>query len=330
MINDVTVAVVPRETISESAKQLRTMIEHSPQGTPFIVVTGGYSEDVMAELRQLTAGAGGQLISRPGFLTPNQGRNLALAAVKTKYVVFIDNDVTVGENWLEPLVDCAQSTGAALVSPLVYEFYPQFTRVHMAGGEASIPVRPNGKRGFHEKHLLPHEVADTSGLQRMQTELVEFHTLLVETEWLRAQGGLDERVCSFAEHWDLCMLAAQSGRTVWLEPASRVNYSPPKTLTGEDVRFYELRWSPEWFRISIDRLVEKYQLDPQDEPLRETWRWLRNHRSHRHTALKKRLRPVLGRHLSDQVAKHWLMPLHDRFKSHRREDYVSWERAAQN
>ena len=155
MINDVTVAVVPRETISESAKQLKTMIERSPQGTPFVVVTGGYSDAVVAQLADLTATAGGELISRPNFLTPNQGRNLALGAVKTKYVVFIDNDVTVSEGWLEPLVDCARSTGAALVSPLVYEFYPLFTRVHMAGGEASIPLRPNGKRGFHEKHLLP-------------------------------------------------------------------------------------------------------------------------------------------------------------------------------
>jgi hypothetical protein len=327
-MSDVTVAVVPRETVSESAAQLRTMIELSPAGTPFVVVTAGYPDSVVAELKALVDGIGATLISRPTFLTPNQSRNLALAAVKTPYVVFVDNDVTVSENWLEPLVDCARTTGAALVSPMVFEFYPKFSRVHMAGGEARIPVGADGKRGFHELHYLPHQVADTSAMPRTETELVEFHTILVDAEWLRAQGGLDERISSFAEHWDLCILAAQSNRSVWIEPASRVNYSPPKNLTPEDIRFYEVRWSPEWFGMSIDRLIEKYELNPADPALKESWRWLRNHRSHRFTGLKKRLRPVLGKHLSDQVTKHWLMPLSDRFSSHRQEDLASWQQTA--
>jgi glycosyltransferase involved in cell wall biosynthesis len=53
------------------------------------------------------------------FLPTNTARNVALRHASGKYVVFVENDVVVSENWLSTLVACAEETGATVVSPLI-------------------------------------------------------------------------------------------------------------------------------------------------------------------------------------------------------------------
>jgi hypothetical protein len=138
---------------------------------------------------------------------PNAGRNLGLRHVRTRYVVFIDNDAVPSPGWLPPLVECAETTGAWVVGPLYFVGEPEAQEIHMAAGDARMKDRPGGRR-FIERHRFvgkrPSEVR--VHLVREPCEQVEFHCMLVRMEVFERLGPLDERLKSVAEHIDLCLL----------------------------------------------------------------------------------------------------------------------------
>ncbi|MCU0796172.1 MAG: glycosyltransferase [Akkermansiaceae bacterium] len=291
---ETTVAFIPRETVSRTVPALRDLIRNTPSGSQMIAVVAGFPETIKNEVTEMLRSVGGEVIDGPTFLPPNHARNLALEKAKGRYIAFVDNDVTVAENWLSPLVDCARETGAAIVGPMTFEGYPEFRRIHMAGGEISAPPLAGGLHGYCEAHHHAHRLlADISEpIARSETELVEFHTVLVETEWLRSQGGLDPRLLSVSEHWDMCFTAARQGRLIYIEPESRVNYAPPRDLTPEDIRFFNLRWSMEWCTRSLDHLSEKHRIARRE--LRGVQRFVIEHRFHRFSPLKHRLKKSCG------------------------------------
>lgn len=292
---ETTVAFVPRETISRTIPALRDLLRHTPADTQWIAVLAGFPATIKAEVAEMLRSVGGELIDGPTLLPPNHARNLALERARGRYIAFVDNDVTVSENWLSALVDCARETGATIVGPMTFEAYPGFRRIHMAGGEIGTPALGNGLHGYEEKHYHAHVLLEdiTTPIIRSETGLVEFHTVLVETAWLKSQGGLDPGLLSVSEHWDMCFTATQQGRRIFIEPASRVNYAPPRELTAEDIRFFNLRWSAEWCERSLDRLAEKHHIAPR--ALRGVSRFVAEHRRHRFSCLHRRLQQKLGR-----------------------------------
>jgi len=101
------------------------------------------------------------LIRTEGYLTPNHARNLALAQVKSKYVVSLDNDVLVTPGALEALVRCAEETAASVVGPVTC------TIVHSAGGLAHIEERHGHRRFVHQNHFESARLEDVRpALQR--------------------------------------------------------------------------------------------------------------------------------------------------------------------
>src|SRR4029453_17309584 len=91
------------------------------------------------------------LVRTPHHLSPNAARNIGLRRVRTRYVVFIDNDAVPAPGWLERLVECAEETGAWVVGPLYFVGEPDRQEIHMAAGDAGIEERPEGRR-FFESH----------------------------------------------------------------------------------------------------------------------------------------------------------------------------------
>lgn len=66
----------------------------------------------------------------------------------------LPNDVVVTSNWLKQLVQCAEETGAMVVSPLVCQGTPVREVMHCAGGESGILLETKGekvRRRFLEK-----------------------------------------------------------------------------------------------------------------------------------------------------------------------------------
>lgn len=261
----VTIVVSPRERFSFTRESLESIYEHTKTGFKLVYVDGNSPAKVRRYLEEQAQARNFQLIRTDYYLYPNQARNIGLRQVETQYVVFIDNDVVVSPGWLDRLIQCAEETQAAIVTPLVCQDRPIHEIVHCAGGETHIWIDSTGetpRRRLREKmYKQGKQVADVcSQLQRTQTELAEFHCVLVRTAIFERVGFLDEAMLNTKEHLDFCMSAIQAGGTVYFEPDSIVTYVPGPPLEWTDVHYYMLRWSDAWTLSSLKRLREKWNL----------------------------------------------------------------------
>ena len=303
-----TIAFVFRERLSPTIFSLQHLLDTTPAPYELICVDAGAPESISASLRQLAAKHGFTLIRSEDYLSPNQSRNLALQHVRTRYVVFVDNDVAVGQDWLNPLVRCAEETGAWLVAPLYMESLKGETKVHMFGG--SIRVRDEqGRPAYLEKHEMQKVFLDDKGqLVRQTTDLIEFHTLLMNMDAYRTLGPLDEKLLSVAEHSDLCLAVRNAGKHIYLEPSSVITYLIPDRLDAIDREYFALRWSESWTQASLRRLAEKYAIPPEERGLTEYGIWVRFYRQ-RAMVSYPRIRGWLGTKWHQRFRKHVGQPL---------------------
>lgn len=262
---EVTIVVVPRERFSYTRASLEALYRCTEAPFRLIYVDGGSPSRVRRYLESAARERGFDLIRSDGHLAPNRARNLALRRVQTRYVVFIDNDVVVSSGWLPPLVRCAEETNAAIVGPLICESLPLHSTIHFAGGDSHIDVV--ARSGRAERHLVDtvlrqgERVADIGQeLSRMQTESAEFHCMLVRTSVFDRTGQLDEALLSVRENVDFCMVVAEAGGSVYLEPASIVTYAAYHPLALSDIPFYLLRWNNQWTLATLHRLRDKWRL----------------------------------------------------------------------
>ena len=274
----VTVAIVPRETFSDSIASLESFYANTPMPCEMIYVDGNSPEPVCSAIKGWQSDKQFKLIRSEQYLAPNQARNLAVQHVKTKYVVFYDNNVVVTPGWLERLVECAEETGAWVVSPLYLEGDLAEGIIHTAGGVSHFGC-VNGRRGFIEEHRFHDRKIDEVRpcLRREPTELVEFHCVLVRTELFELTGPLDEKLMSMADHIDLSLSARELGKPVYTEPAAVVTYRRPM-LSSFDVPYFRLRWSDEWTEATIEHLQQKWNLPQDDLFLMSQFGFVRHHR----------------------------------------------------
>ncbi|WP_421655576.1 glycosyltransferase family 2 protein [Leptothermofonsia sp. ETS-13] len=258
----VTIVVVPRERFSCAQRSLESIYEHTTLPFKLVYVDGNAPFKVQQYLKAQAEEKSFHLIRTDYYLYPNQARNLGLTHANTRYVVFVDNDVIVSPGWLEALVQCAEETQAAVVGPLMCQHEPLHTEVHFAGGESHVWVDSTGRRRLREKmYQQGQKVAELRPrLQRQETELAEFHCVLVRREVFDRLGFLDEQLFNTKEHLDFCMSVRQMGGTVYFEPDCVVTYVPGPPLELSDLHYYMLRWSDAWTLGSLHRLRDKWNL----------------------------------------------------------------------
>ncbi|WP_036483564.1 glycosyltransferase family 2 protein [Myxosarcina sp. GI1] len=258
----VTIVVVPRERFSCTQDSLESIYEHTKIPFDLVYVDGNSPTKVANYLQTQARVKNFQLVRTDCYLAPNKARNLGLSYVKTKYVVFIDNDVILTPNWLQPLVNCAEETGAAVVGPLMCQNKPLHEIVHFAGGESHIVTDVNGKQHIREKmYKQGQKVAEVRPqLKRMPTELTEFHCMLVRTKIFEQIGTFDEAMLNTKEHLDFCMLVTAAGETVYFEPDSIMTYVQG-SLELSDIHYFMLRWSNAWTVNSLEHLRQKWDLE---------------------------------------------------------------------
>jgi GT2 family glycosyltransferase len=259
----VTIVVVPRERFSESKRSLESVYEHTQMPFKLVYVDGRSPRKIRLYLEESAPKRGFQHVRLNRYLSPNEARNIGLRHVDTEYVVFLDNDLIASPGWLDRLVECADETGAWLVGPLYLEGDPKDEIIHMAGGDIEFDGEP-GKRTFTTDHRFQGTaVADLpEPLKREPCDFIEFHCMLARSDVFEKLGPLDEKLMSTREHLDLCLKTREAGGEVYFEPTSVVTYSTPPPLAVSDIPFFMVRWSEAWGRTSLERFVEKYELDP--------------------------------------------------------------------
>ena len=276
-----TVIVTQRERFGMTEESLDSLYAHTP-GADVVYVDGNSPRKVADYLRAESEKRGFTLIRRDRFLTPNQARNLGVAAAGTDYVVFVDNDVIYTEGWLDRLVACADETEAEVVAPLTCQGLPAHTEIHHAGGDyalggdsdAFFGQDPHEGRAFDEvMHGHGDKVAQWDGkLERRETGMCEFHCVLARRDVFDRIGPLDEKMLSTKEHIDFSMCVKAAGGRVMFEPSSVVTYVFPcraRPLESDDWAFFALRWSDAYGKRSLEHFIAKWGLKTKPSYVRD-------------------------------------------------------------
>ena len=255
-----TVAIIPRDSFSMTPQVIDRVIESTNGHLNLVVVDSCMPQGIRRSLEQKSRQAGLTLLRTNKYATPNQMRNAVLPHVKTKYVVYVDNDVLVTKGWLEALVKCAEETHAWIVGPLICERLPEATYVHGYDGEMEIWQPDQASRVYHDFHFNAHVPLEDlrQTLKRKETPVVEFHAMLVAMKAIKTLGTFDEELANMYEYSDMCLRVREAGQLVMLEPTSIVTYLPPMRLSSQDRYFFELRWGEAWTELSKKRLSQKY------------------------------------------------------------------------
>ena len=270
----VTIVVVPRERFSVSQRSLEAIYANTAPPFELVYVDGGSPSRIRRYLADQSRARGFTLVRTPHHLVPNTARNLGLRHVRTRYVVFIDNDAVPA-----PVVSAHSTSGAWVVGPLYFIGEPEAQKIHMAAGDARIEDRTGGRR-FIERHRFADKRPDEvrALLVRQPCEHVEFHCMLVRTEVFERLGPLDEEFKSVAEHTDLCLLVRRQGGAVYFEPESAVTYITSGGFTAPDYAYFARRWSRAWTESSLEHFRAKWDLPPGEAGLASIARWAEEHR----------------------------------------------------
>lgn len=316
------IAFVPREVFSMTRGSLGRLLEKTDGSYRLVCVDGNSPPDVRDYLKDQARELGFTLLRTEEYLSPNQARNIAVkwtqSNANAEYIVFVDNDVLVSDDWFAPLLRCAEETGAGVVAPVYFEHLPECSVIHMFGGRCGIEKDVEGRLTYMEAHDCQHlAVADLEEpLVRTQTQLVEFHVVMARMELFDKIGLLDEGLLCHAEHGDFSMLATQAGYTIWVEPESQVTYVPPKRLQPSDREYFFLRWSDAWTRLNQRQFKKKWNLEHIENDHGRGIEWVRMHRRFGYHWLK-RLRKLFGRKRSRFIIEKIVMPLEPKWNQMR-------------
>lgn len=276
---EVTLVVVPRERFSYTRQSLESIYQYTKYPFSLVYIDGNSPKHIQEYLQEQAQEKKFLLVRSDHYLAPNQARNIGLKYAKTKYLVFVDNDIHVAEGWLEKLVQCAEETEAAVVCPLVCIGKNLHSKIHLAGGEARIVLEVKNdkmRRKVHEKHYFVNrpvaEVQDQ--LQRRQCEFAEFHCMLVRTDIFDRIELLDEKLLSTREHIDFSMTVTNLGEKIYCEPNSVVTYVPDSGFEWSDLPYFMLRWSDAWEISSLEHFMQKWDLTKKDKYFKKRYKRL--------------------------------------------------------
>lgn len=266
-MSSVTIVVVPRERFSCARASVDSILEYTSYPHQLVYLDGNSPQTVKEYLSFQANQHNFTLLRFEHYLYPNQAKNLGLQYLESKsdrseYLVFIDNDVIVSPDWLKSLVECAETTKAAVVTPLICDSNPLHQKVHMAGGECYIWSDLEGKKHLWSQMYYEGKPIEAvrHDLHRRPTSLIEFHCFLVRRKVLDKIGRFDPLMYSTREHIDFCLSVKEAGEQIYFEPKSIVTYLPDYPQDRSDLLFYALRWSNTWKLKSLHHLRDKWRL----------------------------------------------------------------------
>lgn len=247
--SEATIVCIPRHGHGTARVCIDSVYAHTRRRFKLIYVDVASPPAVAAHLA-------GEAMRRDGFfhlridelVSRQTARLLGLDLVSDPRVVFLDNNMLVSPGWLGHLLDAAEESGAAMVSPIIVT---QGGDIHFSAGfvkrRFGRVVRPHFQRGGPVRC----KVSDAR-LERVDIDFAESHCCLAETAAVRLPGVLREDMHNAQT---LCyaayLLGRRFGRRTVIEPRAVTSIVP--ISFGYDV---------EWMcRSYMDRrlLVDSYR-----------------------------------------------------------------------
>lgn len=273
---DVSIVVSPRERYSSLVATLEELVRTVPHSTPIVIVEGGSPKLVKHKISEISSKRSLIWVSQKNPILPNVARNMGFELTQSKYVVFVDNDITFEAGWLESLVDRAEKDSADVVAPLICIGPPRAKVIHHAGGY--LELQKDGDHTMVKEHhrLMDVPIEEFSPQEALPAnEVGEFHCILVRRSLMERIGPLDERLIT-REQMDFALRCMEVGARVRFERASVVTYSSKVRFTPSDLNYHLFRWSDVLVEKSLDTFEKSWGITLERHRIRNLW--IANHR----------------------------------------------------
>lgn len=211
-----------------------------------IVVDNGSTDGSRAWLADQESQGRLKLVVNPDNLGFSRGCNLGAACARGQYLLFLNNDMKVLPDWLDPMVSTLDRdpevgiVGAKLL-------FPDNTIQH--AGVALIEFRDLRKTWIGGIHLAYRKPASSLGTNQAQyNQVVTGACLLIRAGLFHDLEGFHEGFWNGNEDVDLCLRAGQAGWKVVYRPESRIYHfesqSGPErwSQTERNIKLFNERW----------------------------------------------------------------------------------------
>ena len=164
-----------------------------------------------------------------------EGYNKGLKNVDTEYVVIINSDVLVSENWLDPIIDKMESEKhLAIAQPAILslENRKSFEYAGAAGGYLDILGYP-----FCRGRVFDHvELNENQYNNSTEIFWASGATMVCRTRLFKNLGGFDGGFFAHQEEIDLCWRAKNAGYSIKCIPDGKVYHLGGGTLDYQNPR----------------------------------------------------------------------------------------------
>ncbi len=254
----VTIVISPRDRYTGIIECIDSVYKCTPvELFQLVVLDLGYPETLARDIQAACADKSNMTVVAYGRIIPMEAMRRYREHINTRFTVLLDNDSRVTPGWLEPLIETAESRGAAVVSPLTLEkagvdegaelrnhLYTNEIRVVAAEGESRLIENKSYRRSLPEE--IPSEIRPTQAF--------ELHCVFFRTTALQA---VELPQMTIREHLDIGMQLQARGETLFADPRSVIHFDNLGTRAAlSDLLYFNLRWNG---RVTYDssRLFEK-------------------------------------------------------------------------
>ncbi|QPN67258.1 glycosyltransferase [Synechococcus sp. CBW1006] len=251
-----------RERYETTLRSIIETLKTLPPGCKLIFADGATPKYVREQIKPYNKEGVLEAIYFKTRKWPNQIRKRVIGRIKSKYVIFIDNDVIPSEGWIEHLIDCAEVTSAAIVAPLyLIGRDPSTDTIHMAGGRLSYQGLGH-TRSLYEEHRLSSSSFSKHAphLLREEVDFGEYHCLFMRTKFAKTVDVFFDGIYAVHEHIHASLMAKKHGMATYFEPKSVVTYCAYQPLRIQDRKYFVERWDPAKADHSLVKFCEYWHL----------------------------------------------------------------------
>jgi GT2 family glycosyltransferase len=177
------------------------------------------------------------------------GNNVGIEYAVSKnadYILLINNDTIVDNNFLSELVRTAESDNEiGMVGPKIY-YYSEPNRTWYAGGKIEL------WKGWLS-HIGVRELDNGQYNQTKETDFISGCCLLVKSEVIKKVGLLDTAYYIYGEDVDWCVKASRAGYRLIYEPKAIIWHKLSVSTGGH------LSWFKNWNKLKSQlRIMARY------------------------------------------------------------------------
>lgn len=223
-----------------------------------IFVENGSTDGSKEYLRNLVAESPNyQLIDNETNVGFSAGNNQGARAARGKYLLLLNNDVLVGEGWLENLVSSLElDERIGLIGPISN---------HISGRQSLAEVPYKNDEEFFK---FAQTVRNTNRGKVTPRRRIAGFAMLIRRQLFSDLGGLDERFGSGNfEDDDLCLRVREAGYAVMVDESTILHHFGSRTFAGNKIDYQaSLQKNEEIFRKKWPDVEPEWLLE-KDEPL---------------------------------------------------------------